>query len=384
MGGIEQNLFALTSGLSERGHTQTLLHSSDYPAQPDYLSPFSDHHALSNQADLTRLVSEQSPDILILHQPFSDIAPPYELPCPVVRVVHDHNLTCPRRHKYFPLSKQICHEAAGSACVRHGCLVGRSSSGKLQLLDISARLQDIRAHHDLDRLIVASNFMRDELIKNGLPAERIEILPPLPGDLDRKATPVDGNARTIYYLGQLIRGKGVDSLLKAMTQVTPPWQLWIIGDGNMRQELEELTEELGFREWIHFLGHLSHSECTARLEGASIVAVPSRWPEPFGMVGVEAMAAGRPVVAFNVGGIRDWLWHGVNGLGAAEGDWRTLGRHLDWLLNDNKLLADLGNNSRKMFDNYYKFCVYLDKFENLISRVVEGGIRRRKGTSDRL
>jgi glycosyltransferase involved in cell wall biosynthesis len=70
------------------------------------------------------------------------------------------------------------------------------------------------------------------------------------------------------------------------------------------------------------------------LANASVVVVPSLWPEPFGLVGIEALAAGRPAVGSSTGGIGDWLEHGVSGLCVAPGDAPALARALNELLAD--------------------------------------------------
>ena len=100
---------------------------------------------------------------------------------------------------------------------------------------------------------------------------------------------------------------------------------------------------------------------------AKLVVVPSRWPEPFGMIGLEAMHYGRPVVAFRVGGIPDWLEHGVTGLLAPEQDTRALAQAIDQLLADPQLCAKFGAAAQSCVREKFSFDRYLDRLEMLLS-----------------
>jgi glycosyltransferase involved in cell wall biosynthesis len=103
---------------------------------------------------------------------------------------------------------------------------------------------------------------------------------------------------------------------------------------------------------------------------AAVTAVPSRWPEPFGMVGIEAMARGRPVVAFAVGGIPDWLEHGVTGLLAPEADTTALAQNLEHLLADPELAATLGANAATRVRERYRPDACLDQLTAVLSEAV--------------
>ena len=100
---------------------------------------------------------------------------------------------------------------------------------------------------------------------------------------------------------------------------------------------------------------------------AKLVAVPSRWPEPFGMIGLEAMHYGRPVVAFRVGGIPDWLEDGATGLLVPEQDVRAFAAALEKLLGDPPLCAQLGAQAQERVRTKFRFENYLDRLEGFLS-----------------
>jgi len=108
----------------------------------------------------------------------------------------------------------------------------------------------------------------------------------------------------------------------------------ICGDGRQLAAMRELARRIDVEGRVSFRGWLSSEELAQEFADASVVVVPSLWPEPFGLVGIEALAAGRPVVASATGGIEDWLDDGVSGLCVKPGDVADLARALNELLAD--------------------------------------------------
>jgi glycogen(starch) synthase len=105
----------------------------------------------------------------------------------------------------------------------------------------------------------------------------------------------------LLYVGQLIRGKGVHLLLQAMAKMKTARTLDIVGTGNMEAELKTRAAELGLAGRVRFHGFRPNPQDWMRV--AACVVVPSFWQEPYGLVAAEAVALGRPVVAFAIGGL---------------------------------------------------------------------------------
>jgi glycosyltransferase involved in cell wall biosynthesis len=99
---------------------------------------------------------------------------------------------------------------------------------------------------------------------------------------------------------------------------------------------------------VRFKGWMDGPALAQELADASIVAIPSLWPEPFGLVGIEALASGRPVVASSTGGICEWLQDGRNGLAVAPGDVGALARALQELLDDPARQRAMGVSGREL------------------------------------
>jgi len=101
-------------------------------------------------------------------------------------------------------------------------------------------------------------------------------------------------------------------------------------------------------------------------KAARVVVVPSRWPEPFGMVGLEAMSHGRPVVGFNVGGISDWLEDARTGILVPEQDTTAFAQALEQIIGDQELANLMGRNAYKRLCQGFAFDKYMDRMEEFL------------------
>ena len=162
----------------------------------------------------------------------------------------------------------------------------------------------IAAMSKFKKIVVISEFMKSRLVANGLDAAKIEVNPPRIGALGESALPeIDsrGEPVDLLYVGQLIRGKGVQLLLEAMARMKAKRTLDIVGTGNMEGELKSIAARLGLLDRVRFNGFQKDPQGWMRR--AACVVVPSFWQEPYGLVAAEAVALGRKVVAFAIGGL---------------------------------------------------------------------------------
>jgi len=193
----------------------------------------------------------------------------------------------------------------------------------------SARIRDHERHatYCADRVVAVSNALKQEVmwmynlpdwkcwpIYNGVPYHKFD------GWLNPGAVkarygigPMDP---TVMFCGRLAVQKGPDLLLEAIPGLLrhyPNAKFIIAGEGHMRGSLEQRARQLNVNHAIRWFGMLNSQLHTELFKACDVVCVPSR-NEPFGIVVLEAWAAGKPVVATNHGGPGEFVWHNVNGL----------------------------------------------------------------------
>lgn len=196
-------------------------------------------------------------------------------------------------------------------------------------------------------LVAVSEFIRGRLLTLGAPSERIRVLPigiPIPGSPDARPP----GPPVITYVGRLIERKGADHLLQAVDRLPEPLRsrtrVRIVGFGPLEPRLRELAAAGGLQ--VEFLGRRTPAEVAADLASSTVFCGPSRSigheAEGFGLVYLEAAAAGLPVVAYRHAGVNEAVVDGTTGLLADEGDIDALSTALGRVLQDSELATDLG------------------------------------------
>jgi glycosyltransferase involved in cell wall biosynthesis len=188
-----------------------------------------------------------------------------------------------------------------------------------------------RAHqkllHRFDLLLTHSEHVRAEYVRHGLPNARVRCVPFFvsgnlgPATQTRRAERTQEAPIRLLFLGRFDTLKGGQLLLHALPivrrRLQRPLEAVIAGDGPARSAWENLAvpivTEAGGSIRIRFPGWLTGEAKTAALADTDLLVIPSVWPEPFGMTGIEAGHHGVPAVAFDVGGVRAWLRPGING-----------------------------------------------------------------------
>ena len=385
MAGAEINLQLTATELKSRGHAVGLLHGpSTGKAESAWADLFPERFSLAegNNAMVTQTALETfQPDAIYIHK-MSDATVLKTLVnsgVPIARMVHDHDLYCMRSYKYFPLTRTICTRGAGWRCVFPcGATLARNRQGRLPFKWVSylARKREIALNRHFARMVVATDYMRQELLRNGFDPRRIEIHAPVPRAEDTAATASFSERNLIIYSGQVIRGKGVDVLLQSLALVREPFECLIFGDGNHRWYCEELNRKLGLSNRVRFMGYVPPAELQNFYADASVAVVSSVWPEPFGAVGLEAMRHGLPVVAFAAGGISEWLFDGQNGFLVPWMDRRQFAARIDRLLADKALGRELGARGRQLLRDKFNFDQYISGLEEMFARITNQPAKR--------
>ncbi len=210
-----------------------------------------------------------------------------------------------------------------------------------------------------DRIICASQSERNLLVDlYGVPPHLVSCVPcgvdtalfrPLERSRVRRRLGLLPHEPIVLFVGRIEPLKGIDILLRAAAQLDGRFSLLVVGgdarDGSRKAELRGLARELGIGERVTFLEAAPHSELPLYYNAADVCVVPSYY-ESFGLVALEAMACGVPVVASGVGGLRETVRDGRTGYLVP---WRCpepFAERLDLLLSNEPLRRSLGREAR--------------------------------------
>lgn len=327
-GGVESYLAAVMPALAARGHELAFLHynprSQQGPTRLDTgatgaACPMTVASVTDDGLDaaMTRM-GAWAPDICFSHnmQHLEVDARLLDL-APVVKMMHGYFGTCIGGQKAHALPRtEPCARTFGTPCL---ALYLPRRCGQLRpllMIDQFAWASRQRGlFHRYAHVVVASGHMAREYARHGIEDRRLTTAPLFPTLATVDEPRPLPSAPTVLFAGRMTPLKGGDLLVDAVAVasriVGSPVRAVFAGDGPERDAWQSRARALGVD--ATFTGWLTGQALTDAFRSASVVALPSRWPEPFGLVGLEAAMHGVPAVALDVGGIGEWLKDGVNG-----------------------------------------------------------------------
>lgn len=341
IGGCERYILQTNLLLRHRGLRSTLLYEVSGEHDPAWVKNFEGAFPI---VQLDRQIEEIQPDAVYIHRLTDDCYLNHLLKTGIaaVRLFHDHQLFCLREHKYTTIGNRTCVKPTGFRC--YPCLgfLNKSSSWpgfRLKCLGNLIRKQKI--NRQLQAFVVGSTYMKNHVAAHGFDEAKIHVLP-LFTDPPTAVTEKREND-LLLFVGQLNRGKGLDLVLQALPQVSLPIRLVVVGSGNQETEYRALCNQLDLAERVTFAGKAPGDELGRYYQRAACVVFPSRAPETFGLVGLEAMNYGCPVIAADVGGVREWLVDGVTGLLFPSNDIKALSDRMERIFTEPAFAKSLGN-----------------------------------------
>jgi glycosyltransferase involved in cell wall biosynthesis len=305
--------------LITRGHEMAEFHETGDGVDTERPRP--QWFAAAGVDDAMRALTRWQPDVLFVQGLRStDLEHRLLSIAPGVLFAHGFAGLCVSGHKmHMRPSPTPCTRVFGPRCL--AVYFPRRCGGRNPLTALAEyRLQ--RERHRLNsryaRVVVGSHYMAEEYARHGF-GGLVTIIPlPLP-----PFTPlprVVSDRSELLFCGRLEPTKGPAIALAAAARVAAglnrPVRLTIAGAGTLEAELRVTADRMSRQHrhlTVHFAGWIDDRQRDALFSRTDVLLVPSVWPEPFGLIGIEAGARGVPAVAFDAGGIREWLRDGVNG-----------------------------------------------------------------------
>jgi glycosyltransferase involved in cell wall biosynthesis len=261
---------------------------------------------LARAADVVHLHNVTNPDVLEWAA---------RLPRAVL-TVQDHRFFCPARGKWTlageacrrPMLRELCAECFEDTA--HFGIVHRLTERRLAA---ARRL----------RTTVLSRYMREELVAVGAPLARVHVVPPFVYGLGAVDAHPPAGPPCVLFAGRLTETKGVWDAVEAWRRSGVELPLVVAGTGPLRHDLERAAAA-SHGPALEVLGWVDRERLAGLYRRARALLLPSRWQEPFGIVGLEAMAFGVPVAAWESGAVAEWhpgpglvRWGDVDGLARA-------------------------------------------------------------------
>ncbi len=242
----------------------------------------------------------------------------------------------------------------------------------------------ISAARRSDRTVAISRHTAGQV--ESLCGVRPEVIPygvglPVSAGGDREPLPSSpGGDFSVLFVGRLVERKGVDILLRAAAQFSQSESarlgLVIVGDGPERHRLESLARELELDRWVEFKGRVGNAELQRCYRSARVFVLPAIVDrrgdtEGLGVVLLEAMSYGIPVVASKTGGITDIVEDEINGLVVEPGDPAALAAALERLARDPALASRLGAAGRCTVESRFSWDAIVERWEQLYSGLLD-------------
>ena len=372
-GGEERHVQDLSLALVERGHevaVATLWRDGLAPFESDhgvriYRLPSTVHRAEwlfskdprkhappfpdpETTRALHKLIEKERPGIVHAHNwmIYSFLPLKQKSRARLVVTLHDYSLGCAIKRLMYQGSP--CKGPALSKCL--GCAREHYGLVKGPPVVLANRVMSVVEKKNVDQFITVSSALisGNQLSGSGVPVQVIPNLIPLDAngaspDLDSRLA--DLPKEYMLFVGDLSRDKGIEILLDAYRGLQNAPALVLIG-----RRCDHTPER--FPKNVHYMGTWPHAAVMAAWQKACLGLVPSLWQEPFGVVAIEAMASGKPVIAANTGGLSDIIIDGETGLLVPPGESRALRKAMERLIADKTLRERMGRAARARAAGY--------------------------------
>jgi len=363
---------AEASALERAGHDVVrLLIANPTGAVPTLRALARSTHNRPVAAEVRALIADVRPDVVHVHNTWfamssSAVAAAASTGTPVVMTLHNFRLGCLRTDLFR--DGAVCTACLGRAPlagVRHGCYRDSRLLSAVQATEVMVTRRRGVLDRAVTRFVAPSQFMADRLVDIGVPVERLVVKPHFMHDPGPRPAPPSASDE-ILVVGRLAPGKGIDTLLAAWSMADQirdrPRRLVVIGDGPLADTLAAQVPD-----GVDMIGWQDRDEIMRRLLHARALVAPSELYETFGMVLIEAMSAGLPIIVSSVAGAREVVG-APSDLVVGPRDASGLAAALDRL--DDERVDIVGAENRARFECEYDERVGVTRLESLYAETI--------------
>jgi glycosyltransferase involved in cell wall biosynthesis len=365
-GGAETFVNGYAIGLHDLGHDVSMCVATVAPDAPELpaginvaVVPFAREEEAGDPV-AARAVGEAvrrfSPDVVHVHNAFDwEVFDALRARWPLVWHCHDYRTNCPNGDRRLPHWGTPCRLPMGAACVLHSVISGCVAGPHMRTLRrLGMRRRLFAAVKKSDKIAAPSVCVARILEGNGVDRDRISVIPSFTPFADLPEAPAYPDIPKILFAGRLVEQKGIDDVLwlvRAMHESGEPARFVIAGSGPGLPRFlaaQEHFPTLDVRGMLH-----ADALSSAYAESSAVLITPN-WLDPFPLIGLDAMAHARPVVAYDIGGIGELVEHGVDGLLVRPGDRPALAAAVKQMLADPPKAAAMGVRGREKVRAKYR------------------------------
>jgi glycosyltransferase involved in cell wall biosynthesis len=364
-GGTEEHIYGLKDLLTLNGHVVEVFGPAKFDTKISKLTRL--YNPLMYIKCVQKIRSFK-PDIVHCHNLSRNISPSplhaaRKCKTPIVMTIHDYHLICP---KTWLIDREgtACRYGFGRRCIYQNCHTFKRGYRYfpyqwLKIFKVFIHRNIISKNVDV--FILPSAVLADWFKKN-MHVKQVEVLPNFVQASEISPARLK-DTKIILYVGRLSKEKGIEYLIRAMPMVrvkVPQAKLVIIGTGLDRVRLEKLVTNLNISEAVSFSGYIQHENLRRYYEDAEVVVIPSIWMESFGLVAIEALASGTPVIASGIGGLPELVQQGKTGYIVQPKNTDDLAGRVIEVLSNFELATEMSRSARQWAEEsfsaegYYK------------------------------
>lgn len=303
------------------------------------------HFSKTVYKEIKEIIKSEKPDVAHITNIFFCVTPSAyialnEENVPIVQSLHNYRLFC-IKGTFFG-KRAICEKCKAKQFLN--AVIGKCWRNSFFLSLLLARLlrkKDLFLKN-IDSFIVTSKFSRNKFIEYGLEEKKMYLKVNFL-TIDPEANNQDHNYA--LFIGRLVNYKGIETLMKAF-KIGPSFNLKIIGDGPMKKEVQSFASSHSNIEW---LGKAGKDSVLEAIKKSSFVIFPSECFENMPIVIVESFAFSKPVLASNLGAIKEFVIDGVSGVLFEPGNERDLAAKISYLFSHSDERMKMGKNANNIY-----------------------------------
>ena len=322
--------------------------------------------------EMEKVLKSFAPDVCHIHGVFN---PGSIEACleygPTILHLHDYRYLCPSSGLYYRRTESICERRCSLACFPIGLVRGCQTLRMPASFSFYSRVRFVERNvHRFQSVLANSQYVADRFSRSNGVVSQLQVFPyfcPIEPAIE---PPAASDVSSILFLGRVRELKGIVRFIDVLSRLPERVIGTIVGDPApaMRVIIQKEAQRLKCWHRVKLTGWVERADVAKIVEQASAVIFPSIWAEPFGIVGLEAMARGVPVVAFDVGGVSDWLKDGVNGFLIPRDDTPMMAERVQELLSNPPLRARFGSAGISAVRSQFDFEGHIMKLLSLYER----------------